>query len=54
MTRPCRRRAEAEREGLLVELRATLESTVDGILVTDLGPRTQFQPPLCPDLGAVG
>jgi len=34
-----RRRAEAERETLLAELRATLESTADGILVTDLAGR---------------
>ena len=36
-----RRRAEAEREGLLAELRATLESTADGILVTDLSGRVR-------------
>jgi diguanylate cyclase (GGDEF)-like protein/PAS domain S-box-containing protein len=33
------RRAEDERETLLAELRATLESTADGILVTDLAGR---------------
>jgi diguanylate cyclase (GGDEF)-like protein len=33
------RRAEDERETLLAELRATLESTADGILVTDLSGR---------------
>ena len=33
------RRAEDEREQLLAELRATLESTADGILVTDLAGR---------------
>ncbi len=33
------RRAEEERETLLAELRATLESTADGILVTDLAGR---------------
>ncbi|MDR7335590.1 EAL domain-containing protein [Roseateles asaccharophilus] len=36
-----RRRAEAERETLLAELRATLESTADGILVVDLGGRVR-------------
>ena len=36
-----RRRAEAERETLLAELRATLESTADGILVTDLAGRVR-------------
>lgn len=36
-----RRRAETEREGLLAELRATLESTADGILVTDLAGRVR-------------
>ena len=33
------RRSEEERETLLVDLRSTLESTVDGILVTDLAGR---------------
>ncbi len=33
------RRGEEERESLLVDLRSTLESTVDGILVTDLAGR---------------
>ncbi len=32
-------RQQAEREGLLAELQATLESTADGILVTDLAGR---------------
>ncbi|RTL35226.1 MAG: bifunctional diguanylate cyclase/phosphodiesterase [Burkholderiales bacterium] len=36
-----RRRAEAERETLLAELRATLESTADGILVVDLSGRVR-------------
>jgi diguanylate cyclase (GGDEF)-like protein/PAS domain S-box-containing protein len=36
-----RRRAEAERETLLAELRATLESTADGILVVDLAGRVR-------------
>lgn len=36
-----RRRAEAERETLLAELRATLESTADGILVVDLRGRVR-------------
>ncbi|MFG6467748.1 putative bifunctional diguanylate cyclase/phosphodiesterase [Roseateles sp. BYS87W] len=36
-----RRRAEAERESLLAELRATLESTADGILVVDLAGRVR-------------
>ena len=36
-----RRRAEAERETLLAELRATLESTADGILVVDLVGRVR-------------
>jgi PAS domain S-box-containing protein len=35
-------RAEAERETLLAELQATLESTADGILVTDLGGRIRW------------
>lgn len=34
-------RAEQERDGLLAELRATLEATADGILVTDLKGRIQ-------------
>jgi len=37
--RSAERRAEDERETLLAELRATLESTADGILVTDLAGR---------------
>ena len=32
-------RAEQERDGLLAELRATLEATADGILVTDIARR---------------
>ncbi|PTT82879.1 bifunctional diguanylate cyclase/phosphodiesterase [Pelomonas sp. HMWF004] len=36
-----RRRAETERETLLAELRATLESTADGILVVDLAGRVR-------------
>lgn len=35
------RRTEAERDKLIGELRATLESTADGILVTDLAGRIQ-------------
>jgi diguanylate cyclase (GGDEF)-like protein len=37
--RSAEQRAEAEREGLLAELQATLEATADGILVTDLSGR---------------
>ena len=37
--RSAERRAEDEREALVAELQATLESTADGILVTDLGGR---------------
>ncbi|MDP1900266.1 MAG: EAL domain-containing protein [Rubrivivax sp.] len=37
--RSAEQRTEAEREGLLAELQATLEATADGILVTDLGGR---------------
>src|SRR5438445_1231299 len=35
------RRTEAERDKVIAELRATLESTADGILVTDLVGRIQ-------------
>ena len=38
--RSVEREAESAREALLAELQATLESTADGILVTDLGGRT--------------
>ncbi|MDP3224835.1 MAG: PAS domain-containing protein, partial [Rubrivivax sp.] len=39
--RSAEQRAEAQREELLAELPATLESTADGILVTDLGGRVR-------------
>ena len=39
--RSAEQRAEAQREELLAELQATLESTADGILVTDLGGRVR-------------
>ena len=46
-------REQLDRETLLAELQATLESTADGILVTDLaGPHPRIQPTLRGDLGS--
>ena len=47
------RQSEEDREALVAELKATLESTADGILVADLGGR-QLQPPLCRAVGRAG
>jgi diguanylate cyclase (GGDEF)-like protein/PAS domain S-box-containing protein len=41
LDRSSQRQAEDEREELVAELQATLESTADGILVTDLGGRVR-------------